>query len=78
MFRRFISEEKVRARLLSFPDGERRLTNILHLSEIVHKVSFGNGDHDVGEVDFAPARPRHAPAREHQLRLESDAEAARS
>jgi len=40
MFRMLIVEEKVRERLLSFPDGERRLTNLLHLAEILHQQSF--------------------------------------
>ena len=79
MFRRFISEEKVRARLLSFPDGERRLTNILHLSEIVHKVSFGGKLGITMLVKWIsrqrdPGTPR---LEEHQLRLESDAEAVK-
>ena len=39
MFRSFMQREQVRARLLAFPDGERRLTNLLHLSEVLHRAS---------------------------------------
>lgn len=37
MFRQFLAREKVRVHLLTFPDGERRLTNILHLAEVLHR-----------------------------------------
>ena len=37
MFRYFMLREKVRTRLLALPDGERRLTNVLHLSEVLHQ-----------------------------------------
>ena len=37
MFRVLLTREKVRERLLALPDGERRLTNVLHLSEILHR-----------------------------------------
>ena len=30
------SRRRVRRRLLSYPDGERRLTNFLHLAELLH------------------------------------------
>ncbi|MDP3286251.1 MAG: UvrD-helicase domain-containing protein, partial [Desulfobacterales bacterium] len=39
MFRHFMKTEKVRERLVRFHDGERRVTNLLHLSEILHRVS---------------------------------------
>ncbi|MBF0227476.1 MAG: UvrD-helicase domain-containing protein [Desulfobacterales bacterium] len=42
MFRKFLSDYKVRQNLLKFPDGERLLTNIIHLSEIIHKSSIEN------------------------------------
>ena len=40
MFRQFIAREGVRTRLLGFPDGERRLTNLLHLGELLHQASL--------------------------------------
>ena len=39
MFQMVLSREKIRQRLLSFPDGERQLTNVLHLAEIIHQES---------------------------------------
>jgi exodeoxyribonuclease V beta subunit len=36
MLRTLLLEQGVRSRLLSYPAGERRLTNILHLSELLH------------------------------------------
>ena len=42
MFRSFMQREQVRTRLLAFPDGERRLTNLLHLSEVLHRASVEN------------------------------------
>jgi exodeoxyribonuclease V beta subunit len=37
MMRLFIAGEKVRTNLLSMPLGERKLTNFLHLLELIHK-----------------------------------------
>ncbi len=42
MFRHFIENEGVRERLLSFSDGERRMTNIMHLSELMHNAETEN------------------------------------
>ncbi|MCK7504875.1 MAG: hypothetical protein MZV70_12830 [Desulfobacterales bacterium] len=36
MFRELMAAEQVRPRLLSLPGGERRLTNVLHLAEVLH------------------------------------------
>ena len=38
MFRNWMAREKVKARLLSMPDGERRLTNLIHLGELLHQA----------------------------------------
>ena len=38
MFRHWLQRQQVRQRLLAFPDGERRLTNILHLGEVLHQA----------------------------------------
>jgi len=38
MLRSAILEQGVRARLLSYVDGERRLTNLLHLGELLHRM----------------------------------------
>ena len=39
MFRRWIDREGVSRRLLARADGERRMTNLLHLGELLHQVA---------------------------------------
>ena len=72
MFRAMLAQERVAARMLARPDGERRLTNLLHLGELLHAA---------GETHRAPdalvrwlATQRRDDARDEaaQLRLESD------
>ncbi len=80
MFRTFLLKEDVRARLLSLPDGERRLTNILHLSEVLHQAAVENKLGRAGLLKWLsrrrdPETPRNPE--EHQLRLESDSRAVR-
>ncbi len=79
MFRGVLLEQQVPARLLNLPDGERRLTNVLHLGEVLQQAS---------------RQPRRGPLRlykwlteqvllsheeddSYQLRLESDAAAVK-
>jgi exodeoxyribonuclease V beta subunit len=80
MFRTLMVREGVKARLLSFPDGERRLTNLLHLSEILHHESIA-GKLDMRQLLKWLSEQRNVKARdlheEHLLRLESDANAVK-
>ena len=76
-FSRLLRREDVRARLLGMDQGERRLTNVLHLMEILHQQE--SGAHLGMETLLTwmarrldPGTPRRD---EHMLRLESDAEA---
>lgn len=74
MFRYLLVQEQVRSRLLSFPDGERRLTNLIHLSEVLHQSAVRRKLGMTGVLKWLseqrnPDGPRLA---EHQLRLESD------
>ena len=39
LLRRWMTEEQVAARLLARSDGPRRLTNLLHLAELLHQAS---------------------------------------
>ncbi len=39
MYRTLLQQEQVQTHLLSFPDGERRLTNILHIGEILQQAA---------------------------------------
>ena len=43
MIRLLMSEQGVRVRILSAAGGERRLTNLLHLAEILHGISMERG-----------------------------------
>lgn len=45
MFRQYLADYQVKERLIALPNGERKLTNLLHLSEILHEkyVSSGGG-----------------------------------
>jgi exodeoxyribonuclease V beta subunit len=79
MFRFFLAQEQVRGRLLGLPDGERRLTNVLHLTEVLHRRSM---DKNAGITDLlkwlAEQRdPRTPRLEEYQLRLESDEKAVK-
>ncbi len=80
MFRTLTLREGVRSRLLSFPDGERRLTNLLHLTEILHEESQSrNLDNDrllqwLAEQLSGKGREDRD---EHLLRLESDSRAVK-
>ncbi|MBI5584654.1 MAG: exodeoxyribonuclease V subunit beta [Deltaproteobacteria bacterium] len=77
LFRRLLSREGIRERLLRFPDGERRLTNLLHLLEVLHQaeVEKGLGRMELLRWLFHQRDPKALRLEEHQLRLESDAEA---
>ena len=74
MFQQLLVREGVRKRLLSYPDGERRLTNVLHLSELLHHESIEK-KRGVGELLkwLSEQRDPDTPRLEaHQIRLESD------
>lgn len=79
MFRKLLTEENVRARLLKLPRGERMLTNFLHLSEVLNQVSM-EGKLGMGGLlkwlnqQRDPSMPR---SEEHQIRLESDDDAVK-
>ena len=73
MFKSFIFREKVKKRILSYYDGERRLTNILHLAEILQKESEKHSG-ITGLLTWLSEKISNTAAEneEHQLRLESD------
>ena len=79
MFRCLLFGEKVLPRLMSLPDGERRNTNLLHLSEVLHQTSIGRRLCIAGLLKWLseqrdPSTPR---LEEYQLRLESDENAVK-
>jgi exodeoxyribonuclease V beta subunit len=81
MGRDMIREAGIRTRLLGLPDGERRLTDLLHLFELMHEVEHEEGlgvealcawlSRRIADAasDEATRRPS---SEEHQLRLETD------
>ncbi len=72
-FRTWLKDYTVAPRLLAFQDGERRLTNMLHLAELLHIASRSHAGM-AGLLKWFGDR-RRAPTRSdeaQQLRLESD------
>jgi exodeoxyribonuclease V beta subunit len=79
MFRLFLSEKNVLPRLMAFPDGERRSTNVLHLAEVLQQTAM---EKNPGMTELlkwlAEQRDSCTPRlEEHQLRLESDENAVK-
>jgi exodeoxyribonuclease V beta subunit len=74
MFRLWLGENGVVERLLRYLDGERRLTNLLHLAELLQVASRDKPGPDglLGWFSRAIAEPEDKD--ESLLRLESDAE----
>ena len=79
MFRDLLQAEGVRPRLLALPGGERRLTNVLHLAEVLHGEETRRRAGMGGLIQWlATQRDEDTPRlEEHQLRLESDADAVK-
>ncbi|MGN6718138.1 MAG: exodeoxyribonuclease V subunit beta, partial [Candidatus Binatia bacterium] len=79
MMRALLIAEKVRSRLLAWRDGDRRLTNLLHLIELLHTACVENRFGIDGLIKWLG---RHifgaGEVREdYELRLESDEDAVR-
>jgi exodeoxyribonuclease V beta subunit len=74
MLRLFITQEGVKKRILALKDGERRLTNILQLIELIHKRSEEKNGGITGLIKWLSEQrdPSIPTIEEHQLRLESD------
>ena len=80
MFRSFLARESVLSRLMAPSDGERRCTNILHLSEVLHQAEAEAAHATApGLLKWLAARRCETGSgiEEHQLRLESDENAVR-
>jgi exodeoxyribonuclease V beta subunit len=80
MLRHLSAEYGVRRRLLSYPDGERRLTNFLHLAELLHRACVEHQLGMSGLLKWLGQRMEEesfAERVEHELRLESDEKAVR-
>ena len=80
MLRQLSAEQGVRRRLLSYPDGERRLTNFLHLAELLHTACVEQRLGMNGLLKCLGQQmegKEFAEREEHELRLESDEKAVR-
>jgi len=72
MLRQWIAESGVSARLLARADGERRLTNLLHLAECLHEAAQALPSPDALLRWFASRRRAPGGGDAAQQRLESD------
>jgi exodeoxyribonuclease V beta subunit len=72
MYRRLLADQAVAQRLLLRPDGERRLTNFLHLGEILHQAAQTYVAPDALWRHLKAERDGEDAADAVQLRLESD------
>ncbi|MEJ2037443.1 MAG: exodeoxyribonuclease V subunit beta [Desulfosarcinaceae bacterium] len=79
MFSRLMQEEGVKERLLPLMDGERRITNLLHLAELLHQAAMDGHLTPDALLGWFDSQRSHGSAGEEtqQLRLESDAHAVR-
>ncbi|SPD76252.1 Exodeoxyribonuclease V, beta subunit [uncultured Desulfobacterium sp.] len=79
MFKSMVSEEDLIGRLSSYPDGERRATNLLHLSELLHNASVEKGLGMAGLVKWLSEKRAGdtETSEDYQLRLESDENAVK-
>lgn len=72
MYRRLLVAERVAERMLARPDGERRLTNFLHLGECLHQAAETHAAPDALLRYLESQRREGAADEAAQLRLESD------
>jgi exodeoxyribonuclease V beta subunit len=77
LFRQVMVQQDVRARIVRLPGGERRLTNLLHLAELLHAAETSERLQPDGLCSWLKReRSSHRVAQdEFQLRLESDGDA---
>ncbi|WP_137817641.1 exodeoxyribonuclease V subunit beta [Pseudomonas sp. 2FG] len=73
-FRAWLDEQQVAQRLLALVDGERRLTNLLHLAELLQTESLQRPGLEQLLSWFNAQRSAESHGEEALLRLESDAE----
>ncbi|BDV41231.1 hypothetical protein GURASL_01540 [Geotalea uraniireducens] len=73
MAMRLLAGRQVRSRLLALPDGERRLTNILHCFELLHEAAVAGNLGMEATVSWLAERLSEEQRREeHEIRLETD------
>jgi exodeoxyribonuclease V beta subunit len=77
MFRALVEQLEAPRQLLELADGERRMTNLLHLAELMHAAATGEHLGPAGliawlDVQRRLAREKMVAAEAHKLRLERD------
>lgn len=75
MLHRLLADFAVPGRLLAVPEGERRLTDLLHLGELLQEASAEiDGEHALLRFLAESRAHPHTQSDTHRLRLESDAD----
>ena len=79
MFSQLLRRQGVPERLMQFPDGERRITNIRHVTELIHEAGLADnkGMKELFEWFQKQRQPGREQRDEHLLRLESDEHAVK-
>lgn len=78
MAQSMLAKEEIRGRLLRYPDGERRLTNLLHCFEIIHRKEHEEKLGLEGIVTwFSEHVHSEEMSEEYELRLETDEKAVK-
>ena len=72
LYREILRKEKVSFRILRRSDGERRMTNLLHLGELLHEASSQHPSPDALLRWLQNSRKDASAEESAQLRLESD------
>ena len=72
MYRQLFADQVVAKRLLARPDGERRLTNCLHIAEELQQAAESHPSPEALLRYFKSAQEEENPVDAAQLRLESD------
>ncbi len=72
MMRSLMKSQGVHQRLLAYDDGERRLTNVLHLSELIHHQSKQLSLNMEEVLRWLKQQQDNLNSNERELRLESD------
>lgn len=78
MFRLLLQKEGICRRLLLYPDGERRLTNVLQCGEVLHRAESEQKLGMKGLIKwFVGQREGEETSEEYQIRLETDENAVK-
>lgn len=78
MAQSLLAREGIRGRLLRYPDGERRLTNLLHCFDVIHRKAHEQKLGIEGLVTwFNEQISAEDAAEEYQIRLETDERAVK-